>query len=172
VCQAQQPRQADQSWPVALSFTLPLPPSVNHLYTGNHHLTRAAKQWFIDAAWVIKDVRRRAKWLTSEDKVVVDLWVYWPDRRTRDCDNLTKALQDALKKNGVVYDDNVCLPRYQDYEIDKHNPRVEVCVWPKDQGRRGFLMTGESKTRGTEPSCEGCQASSATAVPATHTIGR
>jgi crossover junction endodeoxyribonuclease RusA len=137
-----------------LRAVLPLPPSVNHLYrnfTKNGRRMRVttakARKWFTDAAWILKDAKT-PWWETLDEKCVVDLWVWWPDRRARDCDNLNKVILDALTHNGIVTDDHFCLPRWQDYGIDKHNPRVEVHVWKKD----GSPTTGETTTSGTGPS--------------------
>jgi crossover junction endodeoxyribonuclease RusA len=47
---------------------------------------------------------------------------------TRDTHNGLKLLLDALEK--AVYDnDRYALPRIQDWDIDKTDPRVEVEIW-------------------------------------------
>ena len=107
---------------------LPLPPSVNHYlkHTSNGtYKTAEAKSWQVEAGylarlwWGRKDVLAR--------KLVLRIWVYWPDNRRRDCDNLTKCIADAL--TGIVWkDDCYVLPQYIDYQVDKKSPRIEIEV--------------------------------------------
>jgi crossover junction endodeoxyribonuclease RusA len=106
---------------------------------------REAEKWFVDAAWLIRGATKHAGWEPADEKIVVDLWVWWKDRRKRDVDNLNKAILDALVKNGVVTDDHLCLPRWQDYDFDNKNPRVEVTIWKKD----GLPESRESMTSAT-----------------------
>jgi crossover junction endodeoxyribonuclease RusA len=119
-----------------LHLTLPLPPSLNHSHrnytTANGRRmrvpTNATKQ-YTDAARVLAtDAVNRTGWTcTQKQKVVVDLTVYWPDKRRRDCDNVIKRTLDAC--TGIIWDDDCwCLPRVQDFATDKADPRVEVVV--------------------------------------------
>jgi len=120
-----------------LFIKLPIPPSVNHCYRtfttkkGRRMrvLTGEAKKWMGDAANLIKDARNRARWIALDEKTVMAYWVWWPDLRDHDCDNILKLIQDALKEYGIVTDDHLILPRAQDYDLDRKNPRVEVMVW-------------------------------------------
>lgn len=125
--------------------------------------TAKAERWFTDASWMIKSAINGARWVSLDGKTVVDLWVWWPDRRKRDCDNLNKVIMDALTLNHVVKDDSLCLPRWQDYYFDKDNPRVEVDVW---QMESGLLITGRKETNATEGSSGGCPHCSVTGLPA------
>lgn len=144
-----------------MHIELDVPPSVNHLYVHfvdkrgrpRMALSRAGKIWFRDMAWVVKDGVNRSHWKTADEKVVLDLWVWWPNAGTHDCDNLLKALQDLLRKNGVITDDSSFLPRWQDFDIDRKHPRVEVRAWKK---KDGSLMTVGQSTRGTVPLCVAC----------------
>lgn len=158
-----------------MHLELSIPPSVNHLYVHFVNkkgrpciaLSTAGKKWFAAERWVVKDVINRARWKVAEEKVVLDLWVWWPDARTHDCDNLLKALQDMLKQSGVVTNDSLFLPRWQDFDIDRHHPRVEVRVWKKADGH---LMPVGTSTRGTALLCVACPPSCQTAhrvIPAT-----
>lgn len=65
--------------------------------------------------------------IPPKGKVYVDMWYYFPDKRTRDTSNVPKLLFDALK-GVVVEDDYYILGRVQDFEIDKDNPRIEIEV--------------------------------------------
>ena len=107
-------------------IVLPLPPSVNHTYTRTPNgsaLTRQAREWKELAQWEAKTTLRY--WKICDQKVVLEIWIFWADRRKRDCDNLLKLLQDALQ--GIVYtDDRWALPRVMDWDVDNSRPRVEV----------------------------------------------
>jgi crossover junction endodeoxyribonuclease RusA len=57
--------------------------------------------------------------------VEMTLRVFWPDRRRRDLDNVTKQIGDALQ--GVAYrDDSQITAWHVTAEIDRERPRVEV----------------------------------------------
>lgn len=105
---------------------LPLPPSVNHCYIQTPQgsaLTAKARDWKELAAWEARTTLKG--WRVCDQKVILEIWVFWADRRRRDTDNLLKLLQDALK--GVVYtDDYWALPRVMDWQIDNKRPRIEV----------------------------------------------
>lgn len=104
-------------------------PSWNHLY-----ILKGSRQ-FLDK-WAIKHKKRiislAQEWvqennweMTENRKVIVNMWVYWSDSRKRDCHNIDKLILDALES--VIFDDdsNVLL-RFQDFDIDRENPRVEI----------------------------------------------
>ena len=81
---------------------------------------------------IAEEAVKEQHWILEEtEKVVVEVWTYWPDRRTRDCHNGSKLMMDALE--GIVYkDDKRALVRYMDYEVDKENPRVELKIYLKE----------------------------------------
>ena len=86
-------------------------------------LTALARDWDSQAKWLLKAAL--PQWNIVSQKVIVEVWVYWGSRRRQDCDNLLKALLDAL--TGIVYtDDKWAVPRVMDWDIDDKNPRVEV----------------------------------------------
>jgi Holliday junction resolvase RusA-like endonuclease len=104
-------------------------PSWNHLYIlrGSRQfldkwaikhkkiLIRHAKQWVIENEWKIP----------KNHKVIVRMWVFWNDRRRRDCHNIDKLILDSFE--GVIYeDDSFVLLRFMDFDIDRENPRIEV----------------------------------------------
>lgn len=72
--------------------------------------------------------------MTVKKKVVVNIWVFWNDRRKKDCHNIDKLILDSM--NELIFDDDCnALVRFQDFEIDKENPRIEV----------SFEILGEAK---------------------------
>jgi len=118
-------------------------PTENHIYinvarwvdgklknTGQRALSKMAEahrdNWRIMAlSWKNRNGYR----IPPKEKVYIDLWFYFPDKRIRDTHNVPKLLLDALK--GVVAeDDYYILLRIQDFEIDPKEPRIEIEVNP------------------------------------------
>ena len=117
-----------------IHLTLPLPPSVNH----SHITTRSGKRIRSNET---KAYMKNVRWeicthtvpigCPYQDKCYMDLWFYFPDNRRRDTHNCLKILLDSLQ--GIVYeDDKMVLPRIQDFQIDKKNPRVEIEIREKE----------------------------------------
>jgi crossover junction endodeoxyribonuclease RusA len=121
--------------------TLTIPPSVNHCYVRRgkvyfkngkrkkrmmNVLSPVAEQWMKDARDSNLTALQNSQWECTDDKkVIVDIWVFWPDKRRRDAHNLLKLLCDSLE-GFVCKDDKMMLTRIQDFDYDKSNPRVEV----------------------------------------------
>lgn len=110
-----------------MRLILPVPPSVNHCYGRTKfgvYKTAEAKAWQQEAGY-----RAKAWWKSQpiDTKLVLNIWVWWPNKRRRDLDNICKLALDAL--TGIVWtDDHLVLPRFQDYAVDKENPRIELEV--------------------------------------------
>ena len=109
------------------TLTLPLPPSVNHMYLprrgGGRRLSPDAAAWKQAAYFAALEVFPDA--LTGEIEVVYDF--YFPDRRP-DIDNCLKALNDALQGAAYLNDRQIMKITASKY-LDKRNPRVEVALW-------------------------------------------
>jgi len=89
-----------------VTITLPWPPSVNKYWVPikNSHKKRITQRGLdFRVAVKIRLLHARAKKITG--RVKVDVFAFPPDRRTRDLDNLWKALLDALAKGGAYDDD-------------------------------------------------------------------
>lgn len=104
-------------------------PSWNHLYTMNNNrpfLDKYAKKHKEDLANAAKKWVNENNWtLTENKKVAVRMWVYWNDKRRKDCHNLDKLICDSF--NEVIYDDDCnALVQFMDFSFDKENPRIEV----------------------------------------------
>lgn len=132
----------------ALKVTLPSVPSVNAMYLttkfGKRIRTKKAKDWFEAAeAAITKAIAEQGWEKTEQEKVVVEVMTYWPDKRRRDTNNSAKALADALEHAGVYDDDRYALLRYIDYEYCKENPRVECVVYRFDAARDGWKHESE-----------------------------
>jgi crossover junction endodeoxyribonuclease RusA len=123
-----------------LKVTLALPPSVNHShrewYSKGRMMrvpTKKTKEWTLDAKCLVMEAAKNSEWqCISKQKVVVEIEVYWPDKRKRDMHNLHKLLADALE--GLVYDDDRwALLRDIDFNYDKKNPRMELKIYRKEE---------------------------------------
>jgi len=109
-----------------MRLTLPIPPSVNHLYARNRYgglyLTDAANTWKTAAGWLAKEWWKKEP---TAKQVILNIWIYWNDKRRHDADNIQKLLLDAL--TGIVWvDDRQVMPRVMGLEVDKGNGRIEI----------------------------------------------
>ena len=123
-----------------LNLILTIPPSVNHCYKNftcmgrqNRVLTPLARAGKQEADYVANALAHREGWRVPEpeEKIVLEVIAFWPDGRRRDMNNTHKLLCDALE--GAVYlDDKMVLVRDMDFSVDRKRPRLEVCVYVKD----------------------------------------
>ena len=123
-----------------LNLILTIPPSVNHCYKNfnvmgrrNRVLTPLARAWKEEAYYIANALAHREGWRVPEpeEKIVLEVVAFWPDGRRRDMNNTYKLLCDALE--GAVYlDDKMVLVRDMDFSVDRKRPRLEVCVYVKD----------------------------------------
>ena len=91
-----------------IELTLPWPPSVNHYFgygRGQVYLKAKGKEYRQAVVDQIELQLDELKTITEPCKVRIEAWM--PDRRTRDIDNICKALLDALTKAGVWEDDSL-----------------------------------------------------------------
>lgn len=111
-----------------VSFTLPWPPSVNkrlgHTRKNKRmFLTHYFKNYFADAKIaIIQQLKYKNKIIT--EKVNQILTFYPPDKRRRDNDNYTKAVNDGIKNAKVIEDDSL----FEDTLIRWRQPVQEGCV--------------------------------------------
>ena len=123
-----------------LNLILTIPPSVNHCYKNftcmgrrNRVLTPLARAWKEEAYYIANALAHREGWRVPEpeEKIVLEVVAFWPDGRRRDMNNTQKLLCDALE--GALYlDDKMVLVRDMDFSVDRKRPRLEVCVYVKD----------------------------------------
>lgn len=114
---------------------LTMPPSVNHMYVNAYTkrktmrvLSSIAKDWKIDCIQTTKIWMVENQWTTATEKVILNLYYYFPDKRKRDTHNTLKLMLDALEEAGLYINDYYALPRVINFWIDKKNPRVEIEV--------------------------------------------
>lgn len=85
------------------SFVLPLPPSVNGLYTGKEKrvISPAYKTWNITAGKLL--IKQQIRPVTERCVIVYSM--QRPDQRRRDSGNYEKAVTDLLVKKRIIEDD-------------------------------------------------------------------
>lgn len=117
---------------------LPYPPSVNHMWTpmvfrkngktirGRRRSERALE--FVAATLVL--LGRRTSFLGA---VAVEIDVFFPDKRTRDLDNLAKGILDAITHAGVIGDDSQIVDlRLRNMREVVNGGRIVVRLWAVD----------------------------------------
>ena len=118
-----------------LTLTLPIPPSVNHMYQNagrGRRLTKQATEYIKLTQDITKKEMRKQGWKRDKEHVwyVMDLYYYFPDKRVRDSHNTLKLLTDCLE--GLLYkNDYFLLPRIQYVCLDRENPRLEIVYYPQ-----------------------------------------
>lgn len=107
---------------------LPWPPSVNHYWghrDSRRFLSPKVKGWRREATALVRAARK----VTLSGPVAVALYLYPPDRRRRDLDNVIKAVLDALVLGGLLKDDSQVVKLW----VMKNSPRkpgeVLIEVW-------------------------------------------
>ena len=123
-----------------IKMVLDIPPSVNHCYVNiagqrkGRKLTEAAKNWKLLAGYEANQAKRKQGWIypDKDEKIVLLLWAFWPDRRPRDMNNCHKLLPDALE-NVLFENDKNVLVRDIDFSFDAKRPRLEIVVARKDE---------------------------------------
>ena len=92
-----------------VSLQLPWPPSVNQVWAttkrGNWYGTKIAKDYKAAVKYIVMQKNCQGSFPKS-DNIEYNLFVYPPDNRRRDLDNLNKVVCDALQDAGVY--DNDC----------------------------------------------------------------
>lgn len=125
------PKYPDQS----LTFSIPIPPSVNHMYQSagrGKRLTTQARNYIKTAQDICKKEMRAQDWKKDKENVwyIMDLYFYFPDQRVRDSHNCIKLLTDCLE--GLLFtNDYFLLPRIQYVTLDRDNPRLEIVYYPQ-----------------------------------------
>jgi len=97
-------------------------------------MTPIGKAWKENVQWIAATERTKQRWeFSSNEKLVMELEIFWPDRRRRDADNCLKLLADSLE--GILFeDDKWILPRVINWDVDKEAPRVEVKIYKLNRG--------------------------------------
>lgn len=116
-----------------IELTLPFPPSVNHYWRrterrGRSALTDAAVKFHKNAETEIFVQRVRPS-ETISGPVLVEMWLYPPDRRVRDIDNHKKGVYDALEKNGIILSDSLIRKEIADWMEVREGGLCRLRIW-------------------------------------------
>lgn len=124
-----------------LRLSLPLPPSINHMYMNTSHggkrLTKHAENYVRVSRSLINLEIENQNWKKQNKStwLYIDLVFYMPDKRIRDSHNMLKLLLDVMQD--IVFDnDYYVMPNIKAVEYDKQNPRVEVKIYPQSESNR------------------------------------
>lgn len=121
---------------LALNIELPYPPSVNHSHYGNHHTTKAVRDFRAQVRTLlfIHKHKNPAHGLPFKSDVQVWIELYLPDRRRRDSDNPIKPLWDALTLAGVWLDDSQVLEfNVKRFKKEQHNFKKGLCIFKVEE---------------------------------------
>jgi crossover junction endodeoxyribonuclease RusA len=115
-----------------INLVIPPVPSVNHLYFnchGRRAMTTQGKAFKAEVGAIAMAEKVRQKWKCPvASKIVMELFIYWPDKRKRDADNIIKIIQDSF--TGILWDDDRwVLPRIMNWELYTADPRVSVRIF-------------------------------------------
>jgi crossover junction endodeoxyribonuclease RusA len=91
---------------------LEYPPTINHYYgynkhTGKKHLLKNAKDYMQRQKIIIERHINNIDFKIIQTNVDIYIYVYAPDLRIRDKDNIQKCIFDTLQLAGVVANDNL-----------------------------------------------------------------
>jgi Holliday junction resolvase RusA-like endonuclease len=114
----------------------------NVVPTWNHLYQIRSSRLFLDK-WALEHKEKleilSRNWMEENNwetpvnqKVYVDAWIWFPDARERDCHNLDKIILDSFEDAGIFDNDCNALLRYQDFDIDLENPRIEITFTIKE----------------------------------------
>lgn len=103
------------------------PPSVNHMYAPNRQgglrKVEGVETYQVMTAHLVRLARPTGWTPTAHIRIFYDFYL----SRKADCDNLQKALNDAIAAALGVNDDTF-LPCTNSKQLDRANPRVEVTI--------------------------------------------
>ena len=93
-----------------MKFTLPKPPSINHIYGftskggfARSYITKEGKEWFENSIIEIQKQTKKKKPISTEMEVSIELHT----ARRQDIDNIFKPCLDLLMKAEVIEDDSL-----------------------------------------------------------------
>jgi len=109
-----------------MKFTIPKPPSVNHLYGLHGHIkyiTKKGKEWFETAGLTIRE-----QTTIGEPLMRCRLYVNTYIMDQSDLDNLLKATQDLLTHMRIIEDDKYIMEIHMQKTIVKHRKQEQLEV--------------------------------------------
>lgn len=110
-----------------LEVTLPYPPTVNH-YLKSHGAKRFLTKKAIDYKWAVRSLRPEGFGMITTE-CGLEVFVYPPDKRRRDIDNVCKNLLDALQAACFVRDDGLVKELHLEMLRSVEGGRVTVRIY-------------------------------------------
>lgn len=120
--------------PPTLSFTLPMPPSVNAAYQNakGKGRVKSAKylQWMRAAGSVLMSRREKIANRKLPPGYIILYQLNKTDNIKRDCANYEKCLSDYLTQMNIIEDDSLIQTNIQQWIKDPHLGRqVRISIW-------------------------------------------
>ncbi len=109
-------------------INLPYPPTVNHYYTvvrGRKILSARGRSYKAECGWLMAG-QKVARLKYEYFRVRIYVWV--PDRRKRDLDNILKPMLDALTEYGAITDDSAVVSLWTDRIGRTAGGRIEINI--------------------------------------------
>lgn len=109
-----------------MKIILPISPAINRMYkmgNGRFYKNQEAKDWEVEASWVIIQHKANKKLTDKPVKVHIDFYF----KKDRDIDSSLKGLLDLLQGKLIKNDSQIKELHVYKY-LDKENPRVEILV--------------------------------------------
>lgn len=120
-----------------IEFTLPLPCSVNGLYTvakGRKILSKKGRMWNHDSFYSLKKRILDAEEACKEylvpiiTAVSISYHFVFPDHRKRDISNYIKQVEDIIVSVGIIKDDSLVMAFSATKTIEKGKREVRVFI--------------------------------------------
>lgn len=116
----------------ALSFTLPLGVSVNHMYlvtSRGVRLSDDAREFKKSAGVIARNAAQHVGWFyVAGTRLSLSLSLYMPNVRRADISNLIKATEDAIAEALDFDDQHIWRVTAERMGVDRFNPRCEVTL--------------------------------------------
>ncbi len=108
------------------TLTLPIPPSVNALYSGNHRRFKSKRYtaWIAEAKTAIAGIPI----IKISGSVEATYRICSPDNRRRDIENYAKAVSDFISDQGFIDDDSNIQRLVMEWADDVSPGLVEVTI--------------------------------------------
>ncbi len=117
----------------ALTFTLPMPPTLNTAYptnfkTGRRYTSKAAAAWKAEAVVITRLAARSCDWESHGGPLGLRMVLTFANKRRADIDNRCKLTIDAVT-DALGVDDS-CIHELHVYRAGvSDDPRCEVTLW-------------------------------------------
>ena len=113
-------------------LVLPLPPSMNVVYTYNPYIRqkvykKSGTSYLTINTAAVQDWVKKNKFPMQEDYFYLDMW-FWVPRRNADSHNYKKLLLDVLEHGGLVINDKFIMDRTQGIDVSKDDPRCKMII--------------------------------------------